>query len=242
MPTIAISGAGSGIGHTFLHEFASEPSNIIHAIDVTFHEEVNNKKFAAKITRHECNTSSPDSVQELSSAIGSDPIDLFIHSAAVRGLEPSATKKSDNPSDAETMEVLNADTFTKTLQVNILGSFLLIRALLPNLKASKNQPAKCIVMSSRMGSIASNKDGGAYAYRASKAGLNALVKSFSIDVPEVCFVVMHPGRVESRMTHVREEGAVDAPDAVKEMMPVIEKFSKKDSGRFVLKDGSEIPW
>jgi hypothetical protein len=44
------------------------------------------------------------------------------------------------------------------------------------------------------------------------------------------------------MTHVREEGAVDAPDAVKEMMPVIEKFSKKDSGRFVLKDGSEIPW
>lgn len=242
MPTITISGAGSGIGHTFLHELACEPSNTIHAIDLTYHEEVKDEKFAAKVIRHECNTSSPDAVKELASALNGQPIDLFIHSAAVRGLVPSATENTNKPPEAETMDVMDTETFSKTLQVNILGSFLLIRALIPNLKASEHKPAKCIVMSSRMGSIASNKDGGSYAYRASKAGLNAVVKSFSIDVPEVCFVVMHPGRVESRMTHVREEGAVDAPDAVKEMMPVIKKLGKEDSGKFYMKDGSELPW
>ena len=93
-----------------------------------------------------------------------------------------------------------------------------------------------------MGSIASNQDGGAYAYRAGKAGLTAVVKSLSVDVKEVCFVIMHPGRVKSRMTHGREEGAVDVDEAVGEMMPVIEELGRRDSGRFLLKDGSEIRW
>lgn len=94
-----------------------------------------------------------------------------------------------------------------------------------------------------MGSIASNKDGGAYAYRASKAALNAVIKSFTLDVPEIPFVVMHPGKVESRMVpHVREEGAVDPEEAVEEMLPIINGVGKKDTGKFYLKDGSEIPW
>jgi NAD(P)-dependent dehydrogenase (short-subunit alcohol dehydrogenase family) len=81
--------------------------------------------------------------------------------------------------------------------------------VLPNLKAARN--GKVIVMGSGMGSIANNKvckfwslrslhnpslhsfimltrfKGGAYAYGASKAGLNYVVKSFAGDVPEVIF-------------------------------------------------------
>ena len=242
MPTIVISGAGSGIGHTFLHAFGSDSANTIHAIDVAFQEEVDNEKFKAHVVRHECNVSSVESVEKLVSSLHSTPIDLFIHSAAVRGLVQSVTEEEDDPSKAETMDVMDVDVFTKTLTINVIGTFLLIRALLPNLRASERKPAKVVVMSSRMGSIASNHDGGAYAYRASKAGLNAVVKSFSVDVPEVTFIIMHPGRVESRMTHVREEGAVDAPDAVNEMLPVIEKLGKENTGKFYLKDGSEIPW
>ncbi|MCJ1473007.1 hypothetical protein MMC13_001656 [Lambiella insularis] len=242
MRTIAISGAGSGIGHTFLHAFASDPSTTIHAIDITFQEEIHDEDLRAKICHHECNTASLDSVNKLASSLNGQAIDLFIHCAAIRGLVPSVTKKEKDPKAAETIEVMDPETFSKTLQINILGSFLLIRALLPNLKASQHPPAKCVVMSSRMGSIGSNSDGGSYAYRASKAGLNAVIKSFAIDVPDVCFTIMHPGRVESRMTHVREEGAVDAKDAINEMMPVIEGLGKKDSGKFYLKDGSEIPW
>lgn len=242
MATIVISGAGSGIGHTFLHAFASDPSTTIHAVDIVFHEEVHDADFRAKIHRHECNTASLESVKKLASSLNGQAVDLFIHCAAIRGLVPDVTEKEQDPKDAETMDVMDQDTFSKTLQINTVGSFLLIRALLPNLKASLHPPAKCVVMSSRMGSIASNHDGGSYAYRASKAGLNAVIKSFSIDVPEVCFTVMHPGRVESRMTRVREEGAVDAKDAVDEMIPVIEGLGKKDSGKFYLKDGSDIPW
>ena len=98
-------------------------------------------------------------------------------------------------------------------------------------------------MGSRMGSIASNTTGAAYAYRASKAGLNALVKSFSIDVPEVVFTVVHPGRVASGLVKgVREEGAVEADEAVGWMVGLIKGLERGDSGRFLGRGGVEILW
>ena len=84
--------------------------------------------------------------------------------------------------------------------------------------------------------------GGAYAYGASKAGLNYVVKSFAGDVPEVMFGIVHPGKVDSRMTHVREEGSIDSDEAVGVMLPVMEKMGKEDSGCFVTREGKPIPW
>lgn len=52
---------------------------------------------------------------------------------------------------------------------------------------------RVVIMGSRMGSLASNKRGGGYAFRASQAALNAVVRSLSIDVPEVCFACVYPG-------------------------------------------------
>ncbi|KAK3064114.1 hypothetical protein LTS18_010001 [Coniosporium uncinatum] len=245
MPTIAISGAGSGIGHEFLQHYAKDSSNTVHTIDVSFSDEVTDGEAPAHVTTHEVNTSEPSSIENLKNDLKDKPIDIFIHSAAVRGLVKSMTEKTDDPKGAETMEVMDAETMTMCFQVNILGSFLLIRSLIPNLKAASAQgksKAKCVIMGSRMGSITSNNDGGSYAYRASKAGLNALIKSFSVDVPEVIFVIIHPGRVESRMTHVREEGAVDPDQAIEEMLPLIENFTEKDTGKFYVREGEEIPW
>ncbi|KAI9810879.1 MAG: hypothetical protein M1827_005738 [Pycnora praestabilis] len=238
MPTILISGAGSGIGHTFLDHFAKDSSNTIHAIDVSFPDEVTDHKAHAKLIKHTIDTSSESSIKELSSSLNSQPIDLFIHSAAVRGLVAQASQ--DDPSKAETMEVMDPDTMMKTLQINVLGSFLLIRALIPNLKAAKE--GKVVIMGSRMGSMGANKDGGAYAYRASKSGLNALIKSFALDVTDISFIIIHPGRVESRMTPVREEGAVDAEQAIEEMLELLKKLGKKDSGNFYTREGDQIPW
>lgn len=98
-------------------------------------------------------------------------------------------------------------------------------------------------MSSRMGSISANKTGSAYAYRASKAALNAVIKSFSIDVADVCFVAMHPGRIATRLVpHLREDGALEPEEVVGEMVAVIEGLGQGDSGRFVFRDGVDIGW
>jgi NAD(P)-dependent dehydrogenase (short-subunit alcohol dehydrogenase family) len=239
MPVILISGAGSGIGHTFLEHYAKDKANTIHALDVAWNEEVNGHEHPANITTHTVNSASEESLAELTSKLKDTPIDLFIHSAAVRGLNPEIQKKDDKPANAELLDVVDAEIFTQTLTVNIVGTFLLIRAVLPNLKAAKSP--KVIVMGSGMGSIANNK-GGAYAYGASKAGLNYVVKSFVGDVPEVIFGIIHPGRVESRMTHVREEGAIDADEAIAMMLPIIDGMTPEQSGMFVTRENKPIPW
>lgn len=240
MPVILISGAGSGIGNAFLEHYAKDSANTIHAIDVAWSEEVKARESPANITTHTVNSASKESLDKLTSKLSDTPIDLFIHSAAVRGLNPNIQERDDNPANAELLDVIDAETFTQTLTVNTVGTFMIIRAVLPNLKASRSGP-KVIVMGSGMGSITNNK-GGAYAYGASKAGLNYVVKSFAGDVPEVTFGIIHPGKVESLMTHVREDGAIDADEAIGMMLPIIEGMKPEQSGMFVTRENKPIPW
>lgn len=115
-------------------------------------------------------------------------------------------------------------------------------------------------MSSRMGSVGANTAGGGYAYRASKAALNAVVKSLSVDVPEVVVLAMHPGRVETglvgenmlpwclrdRGANVRvewkEEGAMSPEESLQTCLKVIEGAGLKDSGKLLDRFGEVIQW
>lgn len=155
MPTILISGAGSGIGNMFLQHYAKDSTNTIHALDVTWSEDVKAHEAAANITTHTVNSASEESLYELAKKLNGVPIDLFVHCAAVRGLNPEVQKKDDTPGHAELLDVVDAEVFKRTLTVNTLGTFLIIRTVLPNLKAAKH--GKVIVMGSGMGSIANNK-------------------------------------------------------------------------------------
>lgn len=105
-------------------------------------------------------------------------------------------------------------------------------------------PARAVVMGSRMGSVGGNTTGGGYAYRASKAALNAILKSMSVDVPDVCFASVHPGRVETGLVKEKEEGAVSVEECLNELLPLIEKLGdgKLASGCFVDRFGDTIKW
>ncbi|KAK7713045.1 hypothetical protein SLS63_012188 [Diaporthe eres] len=145
------------------------------------------------------------------------PLTLVVHSAGVRGLVFGVElHKSDDVAAAETLDVMDAATMMSTFEVNAVGTFNILTAVLPSLRlaAARGLNPKVAVMSSRNGSIAANDKGGAYAYRASKAALNAVVKSMSIDVPEVCFALLHPGRVETGLVSVKEDGAITCEESL----------------------------
>lgn len=57
-------------------------------------------------------------------------------------------------------------------------------------------------LTSKVGSVEDNRSGGGYAYRASKAALNIVNKSLSIDLSEkgITCVLLHPGYVRTDMT------------------------------------------
>jgi NAD(P)-dependent dehydrogenase (short-subunit alcohol dehydrogenase family) len=146
------------------------------------------------------------------------------------------------------MDVMDHTTMLRTFEINTWGTFNVMRAFLANLKlaaaANKGetgyQEPKVVILSSRMGSVTANIAGGGYAYRASKAALNAVVKSFVIDVPEVQFLMLHPGRVETGLVEWKEEGAISVDESLRDCLRVID--STEGSGRLVDRFGVDIPW
>ncbi|CAD0093535.1 unnamed protein product [Aureobasidium mustum] len=239
MPTILISGAASGLGRAFLEAYSQEHINTIIAID---REQIHLfATCAATISSHIVDVTEEKSINNLATALEGTPIDLFIHSVGIRGLVPAVENaQPESVAAAETLDVMDLSTLMHTFQVNAAGTFLLIRSLLPNLRRA--DAAKVVIMSSRMRSLGYNTTGSAYAYRASKAALNAMIKSFSIDVPEVVFVLCHPGRVESRLVKYKEEGAISAEESVLGLLPLVQSWDKNDSGQFYDRFGQPIVW
>jgi NAD(P)-dependent dehydrogenase (short-subunit alcohol dehydrogenase family) len=214
MPTILITGAANGLGAAFVKEYQSHPNTKILALDRL--------------------------------PISSEAIDLVVHSAGIRGLVPALEDQHpDDVAICETLTGMDLETITRTFQINTVATFALLRTLLPNLRLAK-QP-KVIVMSSRMGSLSNNAlpnaaAGSAYAYRASKAALNMIVRSFAVDVPEVVFVLCHPGRVETKLVRGKEEGAIEAGQSVKGLVPLIDRWGGSDSGKYYDRFGETIEW
>lgn len=241
MPTILISGAANGLGAAFVEAYSAQQDVKIIAIDRSpirvSHDNV--ECFEVDLT-------SELSIDNFTREISGRPMDIVIHSAGIRGLVAAVERECpDDVPVCETIKVMDQSTMALAFQVNVTGTFLLLRALLANLKMASDP--KVIVMASRMGSIGNNqlpnKDAGsAYAYRASKAATNAIVRSFAVDVPEVTFVLCHPGRVETNLVRCKEDGAITAEESVDQMMQLISNWNKEESGRFYDRFGNAIEW
>lgn len=106
----------------------------------------------------------------------------------------------------------------------------------------REPPPRVVVMGSRLGSVSANAVGGAYAYRASKAALNAVVRSLSIDVPEVCFASVYPGSLKTGMISVKEEPVITYEESLEAMLPLIDRLGdgKLVSGCFVDRFGDPM--
>lgn len=97
-------------------------------------------------------------------------------------------------------------------------------------------------MSSILGSIQENVQGGSYAYRMSKAALNMATKSMSLDFKRdsILCVSLHPGWVKTDM------GGTNAPLQIeptcKQMIDTIFSLNESHNGGFIQFDGQPLPW
>lgn len=111
-------------------------------------------------------------------------------------------------------EKIDYDSALATLKLNLLSPMLLVKHFSPFLprKASKldhleglNSSAILALMSARVGSISDNGRGGWFSYRASKAGVNQLVKSLDNHLAMqngkmAMSVGLHPGTVKTELS------------------------------------------
>lgn len=223
-PTVLITGANRGIGLEYARQFAAKGYTVIG----TARDPGDARELSAVTRRVEAlDVADPASVAALAQRLRGVPIDILVNNAGVFDRQDT------------TIENVDFEMMERTLAVNTLGPLRVTQALLPNLRAGQRRAI--VNMSSQLGSIA-NSSGGWYAYRTSKAALNQVTRTMSVELGKAGFicVVLHPGWVR---TDMGGEGATYSPqESVAGLVAVVEKLGPADNGRFYDFKGTSIPW
>ena len=119
-----------------------------------------------------------------------------------------------------------------------VAPLLVFQTLKSRLEASESP--KVINISSRAGSIGDNGSGGWIVYRSSKAALNMITKTQSIDFPKIAFLALHPGFIQTRMVNFKGDMTPDEAACI--LKDTIDKFNLQQSGIFLHRDNYVLPW
>lgn len=230
--TAMVFGASGGIGNAFIKHLQS-------------HDKV--KKLIA-VSRDEnkidnIDTLSFDLTDEASIAncftTISEPIDLVL---VATGLLHNCSMHPE-----KTWGQFEANTAHKSFQINTIGPMLIAKYALP--KLNKNRKSVFAAISARVGSISDNHLGGWYSYRASKAALNQMICSASIELSrknQAAFCVgLHPGTVDTDLSkpfqsRVHPDKLFSPSFSAASMLNVIDQLGPNDSGQLFAWDGSKI--
>jgi NAD(P)-dependent dehydrogenase (short-subunit alcohol dehydrogenase family) len=131
--------------------------------------------------------------------------------------------------------------------VNAIGPALVVKHFFPLL--ARSGPCVAGFLSAKVGSIGDNALGGWYGYRASKAALNQIVKTASIELARrnrqaVC-VALHPGTVDTPLSQpFAKTGLNVRPPAVAaaELLAVLAGLTPAQTGGFFDYRGQALPW
>lgn len=180
----------------------------------------------------------PSSIEESANSLTEHgPFQLIINTiGALHSEHWMPEKKLDDINQDQLMEMFNTNTIGPALTIKCFSKLI------------DPQHGVMATLSAKVGSIEDNRLGGWYSYRASKAALNMMIKTASIELartkPNIALIALHPGTVKSNLSQpFRGQQIGREPlDAVKDMFQVIESIKKEDSGSFLTYSGEKLPW
>jgi NAD(P)-dependent dehydrogenase (short-subunit alcohol dehydrogenase family) len=231
MPGVFISGANRGMGYEWARQYAQAGWRVYascrhpgQAHELQYLADTN-----AAVSLHQLDVTDVEQIRTLQLDLEESSIDVLVNNAGVY-LDKFAGDFGG----------LDFEAWRCSFEVNTLGPARLCEALAT--QVARSDQKLLIAITSNMGSITEIDTAGSYAYRASKAALNAVMKGLSIKLVEqgIGVLMLHPGWVRTRM------GGPDAPltpeDSVRGMRTLVEQFTLEMSGRFFRHNGTEIPW
>jgi NAD(P)-dependent dehydrogenase (short-subunit alcohol dehydrogenase family) len=223
MPTVLITGCDTGIGREFAVQYAKDG----YAVIATYRDPANRLPEHASMRHFPLDVTDFAQFAAMKRAIGDAPIDLIVSNAGI-GRDPGR------------LGALDYRFVHDVLAVNTVGPLKLVETFLDNVAAGSER--RIAFVSSRMGSITNNLSGGHYAYRASKAGLNAIARSLALDLFHrgIIVVTLHPGWVNTQGGGA--EAAIKVEDSVAGMRAVIRRLGNHETGQFMTFAGQPLPW
>ena len=170
--------------------------------------------------------------EAVSEITGPGGLNILINNA---GVSPKSTR----------INMVTEDQMMETFKTNVVAPVLLTKSLISNLKQGaghSNQSSLVVNLSSILGSMTENSQGGLYPYRASKAGLNAASKSLSLDLApsNILAVALHPGWVQTDMGG--KHAPLTSSQSIQGVLEVIDNFSIDQNGGFYDNFGKQMPW
>ena len=155
--------------------------------------------------------------------------------------------KNNNKMPEKTFKNIDLDFAKKNFLINTIGPSLLIKYFSPLLDSE--QRSVFATLSAKVGSISDNGYGGWYSYRASKAALNQLIKTASIEMKiknkNAIFVALHPGTVDSDLSKPFQKSnlKIQTPrESAINLIKIIKNLKPAETGKFFNWDGLELPW
>jgi len=166
------------------------------------------------------------------------PFELILDATGALEINGSAPEKS--------ISAVTPEAMAAQFAVNAIGPALLLKHLHPFLP--KRDRGVFASLSARVGSIGDNRLGGWISYRASKAALNQIMHTASIEIargrPNSIVVALHPGTVATMLTreYAARHQTVAPEAAAATLLAVVDRLTPENTGGFFAWDGTPIPW
>lgn len=232
MPTVLVTGASRGLGLELVRQYSADGWEVLacaRALDRAPALKRLAEESSGNVSLHPLDVSDLQAIGSLAHRLRDVSIDVLINNAGTMGGKGSSFGASDF---AE---------WDGIFRLNAFAPLSMAEAFVGHVARSAQK--KIVSISTIMASMARNNMGGFYAYRASKAALNAIMVSLAIDLQRrhrIIAAVLHPGWVRTDMGGPRAE--IDPPTSVSGLRRVIADLTPAQAGRFWAYDGSELPW
>lgn len=232
MPSVLITGSNRGLGLEWVRQCAGHGWRVFAtcrdpeaAADL---QELRSQHPGVSV--HRLDVTAPEQIADLAKALHDEPLDRLVNNAAVYfehwGKDPVGS--------------IDYDDWQETFRVNTLGPMRVTEALLSHLARGDNPLV--ISITSDMGSIAHIDIPRDYAYRSSKAALNAAMHGLAQELQPrgIGVLLLHPGWVRTRMGG--NNAPLSAGESVHHMLSLVDRFDPSMSGEVFRYDGTPLPW
>lgn len=144
---------------------------------------------------------------------------------------------------------LKPEQIQRAMEVNVVSPARYLQAMMPWLFRSPG--IRVLVLSAKVGSISDNVLGGWYSYRISKAAVNMLVKTASIELHRrnktASLVAVHPGTTATALSAPFQANVPDhqlqQPDqTANRLAKVAADLTSENTGHLLHWDGSRLPY
>lgn len=130
------------------------------------------------------------------------------------------------------------EEFVRVMVTNALGPMRCVEVLSPLV----HEKGTIAVMSSGLASVENNTSGGWEVYRASKAALNMMIRSFATRAPHAGQAILAVAPGWSRTDMGGAEAPLDPDDSVRGVIKTLDSLAGTGERAFVDYRGAKLPW